>query len=58
MFSFATSFIKFLFALNLDYWFLFIPYSVYTDISDGDCGLFLLSDRNFVIFVNVFFYQH
>lgn len=57
MFAFVTSFIKFLFVLNLDYWFLFIPYSLYTVISDGECGCSLFYERNIVIFVNVF-YQH
>jgi len=45
----VTSFRKFLFACNLNYWFLGTSYFVYVDISDGDCGFPLCCDRSFIV---------
>ena len=46
---FVTNFRKFLFACNLDYWFLGASYFVFVDISDGDNGGSLCCDRSFII---------
>jgi hypothetical protein len=46
---FVTSFRKFLFARNVDYWFLGTSYSVHVYISDGDYGCSLYFDRSYVI---------
>ena len=47
--SFVTSFSKFLFGRNLDYWFLASSDFVYVDISDDDYGYSLFSDQSFII---------
>jgi hypothetical protein len=47
--SFVTSSNKVLFAHNLDYWFIDTSCFVYADVSDGDCGCSLFSDRCFVV---------
>ena len=49
MCSFGTNFNKFLFARNLDYWFFGTSFFVYIDMSDGDSGCSLFSDRSFII---------
>ena len=54
---FVTSFNNFLFACNLDYWFLGTSYFIYVDILDGDYGCSLYSDRSSLMSVCVF-YQH
>jgi hypothetical protein len=46
--SFVTRFNNFLFARNLDYWFLGTFYFIYADILDGDYGFSLFSHCSFI----------
>jgi len=52
---FVTSFSEFLFARNLDYWFLGTSYFVYIDISDSEYGGSLFSDWSFIVVGECFF---
>jgi hypothetical protein len=46
--SYVTSFNNFLFARNLDCWFLGTSYFIYVDKLDGNYGRSLFSDRSFI----------